>query len=733
MEEKPLICDICQVVFNSMDVLRKRCQTCTRRFTPNHENSVQLRDSESETSHKSPHTRHHSRFDSEAMLLRYTKDCIQKTDRSIQTCTSVKTGPTKHLTQRRHICLVCFLVFDSKEMLTEHSGLCSEKNSKSLALTNKDSTSKNMGGRGHVCGNCCWEFGFEGAVKDHLLSCTATRNSKCSMETYTESKIHICCICDIMFNSLDLLATHSLMCKQESVVNHSSEAGTTMVGENNDHTEEIHLNIDMKPLVCHKCCEKFQSENSLNYHVLTCGDEKPEIPVKKNTLRSSICSARVDNFNEKPHICSTCYLVFHSEELLANHSEMCRERKPYICQLCHLAFKEEEELLSHDSKQHQEPTVNKKIKEKRHKCDKCNRAFHHKPDLTRHYRTHTGEKPFQCDQCERTFAHKPDLKRHYRTHTGEKPYQCVVCSKLFTFRTDLKRHMRVHSGEKPYKCDKCLKTFKQQAHLLKHSWIHTDERRFQCVLCDKSFRDNSDLKGHMRTHSGEKPYQCNLCEKSFALKTTLNNHMLTHSDARPHQCDLCGKSFKERTDLRKHGRVHSGEKPFKCERCDKAFSHSGNLTKHMKVHREVAGEAQKYDCDQCDRTFIRKSNLIDHKRSHTGERPFECEFCQRSYHKRRDLTKHYNKIHSGVTKATTGTASVTEAEDSVASHLSTSNQIEDVPSQDNAWVDLQTLPHIALNSLSSNRSEPEENGGDQSFSPGQSEPKEVTDRNSEQC
>lgn len=238
-------------------------------------------------------------------------------------------------------------------------------------------------------------------------------------------------------------------------------------------------------------------------------------------------------------------------------------------------------------------------------CNSCEKVFTTKAALLIHQRSHsrqittgpsttfvttstTGDDPYKCNICSKTFAVPARLTRHYRTHTGEKPFHCDFCEKSFSVKENLSVHRRIHTKERPYKCEVCSRAFEHSGKLHRHMRIHTGERPHRCTVCSKTFIQSGQLVIHMRTHTGEKPYVCTVCQKGFTCSKQLKVHSRTHTGEKPYACEICGKSFGYNHVLKLHQVAHYGEKVYKCTICNDTFTSKKNMEAHIKSHADNA-------------------------------------------------------------------------------------------------------------------------------------------------
>ncbi|XP_052748252.1 zinc finger protein 782-like isoform X1 [Galleria mellonella] len=341
----------------------------------------------------------------------------------------------------------------------------------------------------------------------------------------------------------------------------------------------------------------------------------------------------------------------YEEMLLERDSESKREsyvRSEYKCESCLVGFNYSKSYKRHVTSKHS-PELGD------YSCPICKTVIASVESFTAHYKRHMRR--YECSICQKRTQDMKVMQQHYfSTHDiSLKRYKCDLCGKLSNSIDTHRYHKDTHKAR--VQCSECDKTFTHRAGLMNHRLaVHEFHNAFPCTVCDKVFRWKTSLKRHLEKHAAEGKSTtaaafCSTCGVSFSSVCSYQRHMKNSLKHVSHEqlrfiCDHCNRRFADKTKLRDHIEEKHLHKTYQCHICLKPSKNRMGLDQHIRnVHR---GRPNNKICHHCGKGFPTKVQLESHIRTHTGERPFICEYCPTTFSQQSNLYKHNRQVHLNI-------------------------------------------------------------------------------------
>ncbi|KAE8736618.1 hypothetical protein FOCC_FOCC017927 [Frankliniella occidentalis] len=386
---------------------------------------------------------------------------------------------------------------------------------------------------------------------------------------------------------------------------------------------------------------------------------------------------------QSPFQCGLCKFYCNSSSVFRQHwasedhrqqdKKVSSESGQYWCSPCEVGCFTTDEMENHlwcDAHREVEAAVNRSVAvvvtrrtSLRCKAIGCHAEFRYNAQLGRHERLHgheVGPGPgggwstasdryqarFRCADCgalrrSRLALQKHQLKQHAAGAGARGCFYCGVCKlDLFPSAAAAAEHRQTRAHRDAVRD----RRERRRARLLAR----------RCPHCRYPCHGLAKLRAHLEDKHPDRKHRCTLCGLAFTLPQEVSQHFRDVHRAAPPSAPAApadGGSLVPR---------EGEEPPFTCAPCGFATDWRAEMAFHRVLHGppenparveggaggggDVDRTALRYRCPICSK-LCRKHALRSHLNVHTGERPFECRHCDKSFSRKDSCVKHELSEH----------------------------------------------------------------------------------------
>ncbi|GAB0090728.1 hypothetical protein DMENIID0001_054840 [Sergentomyia squamirostris] len=228
---------------------------------------------------------------------------------------------------------------------------------------------------------------------------------------------------------------------------------------------------------------------------------------------------------EKKFACDFCDKRYSQVGGLNNHRRIHTGEKPYVCVCCDMRFSQSWNLQEHLRKDHEILTGTAKTKT--YTCLVCHKNFGRRYHLKKHEEIHMKNKTHKCQKCDIRFPSSSALHEHSKQHLVETDEDSVQSPEK---RID--ENLKIYPIDSDNTCSVCGESFASVIKLSAHMSVHT-EKNFSCIVCGKSFISQLTLQSHMKHHSRAEVYKCPFCPTACVWSHHLRKHIVKYHPEQP--------------------------------------------------------------------------------------------------------------------------------------------------------------------------------------------------------